>query len=173
MGTTTLLSQDPTSIPDLNGLIQTPIGTPLPSNILSEILTNPPFISLPQALNLRTISYPPFLQPNLIFRSGTLSHLPSSSLLTLKNTYNITTIFDPPPRIEGVEIIWIPSVNGAGGAPKREILREFAREGVVKVVVPMYRKMLETHREVFKGVFEWLREGGLGGGGLLFHCTGS
>jgi hypothetical protein len=183
MGTTTLLSQDPTSIPDLNGLIQTPIGTPLPSNILSEILTNPPFISLPQALNLRTISYPPFLQPNLIFRSGTLSHLPSSSLLTLKNTYNITTIFDlrteaerlkyPPPRIEGVEIIWIPSVNGAGGAPKREILREFAREGAVKVVVPMYRKMLETHREVFKGVFEWLREGGLGGGGLLFHCTGS
>jgi nitric oxide reductase large subunit len=39
--------------------------------------------------------------------------------------------------------------------------------------VPMYRKMLETHREVFKGVSEWLREGGLGCGGLLFHCTGS
>jgi hypothetical protein len=130
MGTTTLLSQDTTSILDLNALIQTPIGTPLPANILSKILTNPPFISLPQALNLRTISHPPFLQPNLIFRSGTLCHLPSSSLLALKNTYNIGTIFDlrtqaerpkyPAPGIEGVEILWIPSVNDAGGPPNFE-----------------------------------------------------
>jgi hypothetical protein len=183
MGTPTLLSQDPTTIPDLNALVQTPIGTPLPTDILSEILSHSPFISLPKVLNLRTISHPPFFQPNLIFRSGTLSHLPLSSLLTLKNTYNITTIFDlrtqaerlryPALRIEGVEIFWIPSVNDAGGAPKREILKQFKEEGAVKVVVPMYRKMLETHREVFKGVFEWLREGGWGGGGLLFHCTGS
>jgi hypothetical protein len=143
----------------------------------------PPFISLPQALNLRTISRPPFLQPNLIFRSGTLSHLPLSSLLILKTKYNITTIFDlrtqaerlkyPSPSIEGVEILWIPGVNDAGGPPKREILREFKEKGVVKVVVPMYRKMLKTHKDVFRGVFGWLREGGLGGGGLLFHCSGS
>jgi hypothetical protein len=53
-------------------------------------------------------------------------------------------------------------VNDAGGAPKREILREFKEKGAVKVVVPTYRKMLETHREVFNGVFGWLREGGLG-----------
>ena len=64
-------------------------------------------------------------------------------------------------------------MNDAGGPPKREILKEFKEKGAVKVVVPMYRKMLETHREVFRGVFGWLREGGLGGGGLLFHCTGS
>ena len=72
-----------------------------------------------------------------------------------------------------MEILWIPSVSDAGGPPKREILREFKEQGAVKVVVPMYRKMLETHKNVFRGVFGWLREGGLGGGGLLFHCTGS
>jgi hypothetical protein len=55
----------------------------------------------------------------------------------------------------------------------RRILKEFKERGAVKVVVPMYRKMLETHKEVFRGVFGWLREGGLGGGGLLFHCTRS
>jgi hypothetical protein len=162
MASATSLSQDTTSIPDLNVPIQTPIGTPLPSNILSKILSQTPFISLPSALNIRTISYPPNLQPNFIFRSGTLSHLPPSSLLALKNKYNIATIFDlrtnseriryPAPSIEGVEILWIPSVNDAGGPPRREILRRFEEEGAVKVVVPMYMKMLETHKDVFRGV---------------------
>ena len=72
-----------------------------------------------------------------------------------------------------MEIIWIPNIIDAGGIPLRDLLREFAEKEAVKVVVPLYIKMLETHREVFKGVFGWLREWSARDGAFLFHCTGT
>jgi protein tyrosine/serine phosphatase len=174
---------------DLSALVDTPIRDLLPEAAVKEILTSHPFIPIPLALNLRTISFPPHLPPNLIFRSGALSHLPPAALTQLKETYNISTIFDlrsaterknsPSPDIPGIKTIWIPSavdidasVNGQEhwrtarfNVAHADFVENNGQDGFVK----MYDTVLETHREPYKAVFENLRDGE---GGVLFHCTG-
>jgi len=171
------------SLIDVRALLRTPISTPLRPEIVKQALSNPPFIPLAGALNLRTISYPPFLKPNLIFRSGALGYLTASSLLELKTEYDIRIIYDlrsaneraksPSPEIEGVETIWIPADAGELG---KEVFRDvrpgdFVGDGGREGYLKMYGNILETHTEVFRAVFLVLRNGGLEDGGVLFHCT--
>lgn len=178
--------------PELSTLLATPIRDPLPKDAVKEIITKYPFIPIPHVLNLRTVSHPPYIQPNLIFRSGALSHLSPTALAPLRDTYNITTIFDlrsnaervssPSPEIPGIKTIWIPSGVDAAifakpsgeshlrtkgfNVPCAEFVDNQGKDGYVK----MYRLMLETHKEPYRAVFETLRDGE---GGVLFHCTGS
>jgi protein tyrosine/serine phosphatase len=177
---------------DLNTLLEVPIGETLEDSRVKQILASAPFLPIPQALNLRTISAPS-LQPNLVFRSGSLSHLPQSSLIQLSENYNITTIFDlrnrkerekyPSPEIPGIETIWIPSsadipvpvgVEAAQGNPKQVLQgispANFAENNGVDGYLKMYGNVLDTHKPIFEAVFEKLKEPQ---GGLLFHCTGS
>jgi hypothetical protein len=175
----------------VQALLETSIQNALPEDAVQEILSSEPFIPIPQALNFRTIFSSPHLKPNLIFRSGSLEHLPPSSLAMLKTDYNITTVFDlrsqseretsPSPLIDGVETVWIPSRNdieqtrlvdgtAAVKEKKKAPWAAFVEDDGTKGFVNMYGKMLETHKPAFKAVFEKLRDGG--NGGLLFHCTG-
>jgi hypothetical protein len=177
---------------DLPALLETPVRDPLPEEAVKAILATHPFIPVPNALNLRTISHPPNLAPNLIFRSGALSHLPAASWAQLKDTYNITTIFDlrsaderqhsPSPDIPGIETIWIPSgvdddirTSGPGNVhwkieqfnvPRTDFVENQGKDAYVK----LYNIVLETHRRPYKAVFERLRDSE---GGVLFHCTGA
>jgi hypothetical protein len=176
---------------DLAALLQVPIRKPLEKSQVKQILASAPFIPIPHALNLRTISAPA-LQPNLVFRSGSLSHLPQSSLIQLNEKYNITTIVDlrsrkeresyPSPDIQGIETLWIPTSGdgpvgiGAAQANARQVLQglspaDFAANDGVDGFVKTYGKMLDTHKDAFRVVFERLKEPQ--GGGVLFHCTGS
>lgn len=161
-------------------------------------LKSHPFIPIPGALNLRTISSPSLL-PNLVLRSGCLSHLSPATLAPLKETYNITTIFDlrsakereksPSPEVPGVETVWIPNTLdvdarflGAGGevvegqktiqsaASSRVNPSDFVANGGKDGYLKMYGEVLHTHKDAYKAVFEELRDGQ---GGVLFHCTGS
>jgi hypothetical protein len=175
---------------DLDALLQVPIQDSLDESLVKQILTSAPFIPIPQALNLRTISAPS-LQPNLVFRSGSLSHLPSSSLTQLNSEYNIITIVDlrsrkekekyPSPEIQGIETLWIPSsadgpvgIGAVQGNPKQVLQglspADFAENGGVDGYVKMHGNVLDTHKDAFKAVFERLKEPE---GGVLFHCTGS
>ena len=176
--------------PDLPALLDTPIQDPLPKAAVKEILTSYPFIPIPLALNLRTISFPPHLPPNLIFRSGALSHLPPAALAPLKEAYNISTVFDlrsaaerkssPSPNIPGIKTIWIPSGvdidTSANGQEHWRTARfnvahtDFVENNGQDGFMKMYGAILETHKEPYKAVFEALRDGE---GGVLFHCTGS
>ncbi len=183
----------PTSAPaDLSALLNTSIKEPLPEADVQRILASQPFIPIPYSLNLRTLSSP-ILRPNLIFRSGSLSHMPPSSLALLRDKYNITTIFDltskaereksPGPMIDGVKTIWIPSTrdmefsNGEnGGVETTEKSAfsalspsNFAANDGVDGFSKMYGDVLETHKDAFRAVFEKLGENE---GGTLFHCTG-
>jgi hypothetical protein len=173
----------------LAAALATPIQEPLPEATVKEILTSHPFIPIPHVLNLRTISSPPHLPPNLIFRSGALSHLPPTSLALLRETYNITTIFDlrsaaerkisPSPSIPGIKTIWIPSAvdidASANGQEHWRTARfnvthaDFVENNGEDGFMRMYGAVLETHREPYRAVFEGLRDGE---GSVLFHCTG-
>lgn len=185
------MSNQQTQSSELSALCKISVRDTLPEAEVSRVLQAHPFIPIPGALNLRTISSPT-LKPNLIFRSGSLAHLSPAVLTPLKDTYGITTIFDlrskqereksPSPDIPGIETIWIPSTTGFGPkllgkelveeAPKQvleaarveDFVKNEGKEGYVK----MYGNVLETHVNAYKSVFERLRDGD---GGVLFHCT--
>ncbi|CZR70062.1 uncharacterized protein PAC_19963 [Phialocephala subalpina] len=187
------MSNQQTQLSELSALYNISVRDAIPEAEVSRVLAANPFISIPEALNLRTISSPT-LKPNLLFRSGSLSHLSPAVLAPLKSTYGIRAIFDlrskaereknPSPEIEGIETVWIPSTADFGpkilskeeeeGAEKPKQVLEAAKvedfiqnegkEGYVK----MYGNVLETHAGAYKAVFQRLRDGG---GGVLFHCT--
>lgn len=65
---------------------------------------------------------------------------------------------------------------GAAQANARQVLQglspaDFAANDGVDGFVKTYGKMLDTHKDAFRVVFEKLKEPQ--GGGVLFHCTGS
>lgn len=175
------------TVPDLPALLEISIREPLPEDAVKHILSVPPFLPVPMALNLRTISSVRLAQ-GIVFRSGALSHLPPSSLSLLKSDYNINTIFDlrsqnerersATPPIEGIENIWIPSTididSGVDPAEDQGLALQhikptsFVANGGVDGFVAMYENVLETHRDAFQAIFQRLRDGK---GGVLFHCT--
>jgi hypothetical protein len=167
---------------DIPTLLATPIQFPLPESEVKLVLASAPFIPIPHALNLRTISSPN-LQPNKVFRSGALSHLTPSILSALKDQYNITTIFDlrarnerekqPSPDVEGIETIWIPNTEDAGTAPTPIYIpiEDFAVGGGVDAYLRRYENVLQMYGSVYKTIFEKLRDSDEGG--VLFHCTGT
>ncbi|KUJ13818.1 uncharacterized protein LY89DRAFT_784680 [Mollisia scopiformis] len=189
-------SQEP-QISEFLALCNVSIRDDIPKTKLEKVLKSHPFIPIPGALNLRTISSPS-LPPNLIFRSGTLSHLSASALAPLKDTYNITTIFDlrsfeereksPTPEIPGIENVWIPNTlvvdsrfQGAGAVTSTMIVEENPEPVTVRIdpadfvandgkdgFLKMYGEILESHRHAYKAVFKTLRDGH---GRVLFHCT--
>jgi protein tyrosine/serine phosphatase len=175
---------------DLPALLEVPLQNPLDESQVKRILSSAPFLPIPQALNMRSISAPS-LQPGIVYRSGTLSHMPASSLTQLKDIYNIATVFDlrskqerekyPSPEIQGVETIWIPSsadvalgIGAVEGNPKQVLQglspANFATNNGVDGYIKMFGNILITQKDAFKAVFEKLKEPQ---GGLLFHCTGS
>jgi hypothetical protein len=180
--------------PDLPSLLQIPISDPLPESDVNTILSSSPFIPIPYTLNFRTLTSPS-LKPNLIFRSGDLSRLPPTSLARLKDDCKITTIFDlrykkererqPTPEIAGVENIWMPTMrdlnclDSADGfvvepvrkLPSIKMPDDFVANEGVDGFVKMHRIILETHREMYKAVFERLKAVETTGG-VLFHCSG-
>jgi hypothetical protein len=182
---------------DLPSLLQTPISNPLPESDVNLILSSTPFIPIPYVLNLRALTSPS-LKPNLIFRSGDLSHLPPTSLARLRDDCKISTIFDlrgggerarqPSPDIDGVETIWIPTIRDLSSGdsavgfvvdgkpirklPSIKIPDDFAANEGEDGYVKMYGIVLETHREVYKAIFERLKVVETSGG-ILVHCSGS
>jgi protein tyrosine/serine phosphatase len=180
---------------ELSALLASPIREPLPPSTVEQYLSLPPFIPVPHALNLRTISSPSLLAPNVVFRSGALGHLPVSILNTLRTTYNITAVYDlrskgererdASPDIEGIETIWIPSTSdfGSGGAPpsgtdtvqksKRVMsetkIAEFVEKNGEVAYVRMYGNILDLYRDAYRAILLRLAEPRAGS--ILFHCT--
>jgi hypothetical protein len=87
-----------------------------------------------------------------------------------------------------VETIWIPTIRDldstdsavgfvVDGKPIRKLPSiklpdDFAANKGVDGYVKMYGIVLETHREVYKAIFERLKSVETFGG-VLFHCSGS
>ncbi|TGO35558.1 hypothetical protein BHYA_0154g00200 [Botrytis hyacinthi] len=129
--------------PPLVNLLQTLISHSLTADIVESILSQTRFLQIPYALNLRTISAP-LLPSNRIFRPGSLSHLPSSSLALLSSNYNFKTIYS----------FMSPSEESILKLDNVEIIRDERNGNSVK-----------QHSESFKEI------GDTEGGNILFHCT--
>jgi hypothetical protein len=116
------------TVPDLATLFAIPINIPLSPEITKSLISQPPFLPLPNALNLRTVPLPPTSKLK-IYRSGQLHHLSPESLSLLHTKYGVTRVFDlrskkervvlPSPVIEGIETIW--SANVEDDDNKREV----------------------------------------------------
>lgn len=183
--------QNSTLTPGFDDLLRMTIRNSLPEDAVKSILTKPPFLQIPLGLNLRTMTGPE-IAPGNVYRSGGLSHLPTSSLALLKSDHNITTIFDlrsrnerersPTPQIEGVESVWVPSTldiaAGTLGADSAEVTAkpalhdvtpaDFVSNNGIDGYNTLYGNILRTHRDAYKAFFERLRDGE---GAILFHCT--
>jgi len=152
---------------DLATLLEVPMAEPLEESHVAQILATAPFLPIPQTLNLRRISSPT-LRPDIVFRSGALSHLPPASLYQLHSDYNITHVFDlrnrkeraevPSPEIQGIETVWIPSsadapiVIESAQKPPKQVLQGinpaiFATNNGVDGYLKMYGNILVTHKE--------------------------
>lgn len=162
--------------PSLSNLLATDMNTPISPATLIAILTSPPFIPLPSSLNLRDLGMLPNspIAPGLIYRSGAIHSIPSSSLATL----NLDKILDlrsarevaanSNPEIPGVKSVWV----AADRAPKAVEMARFVEEGGVGGYRDMYMDILEVYRSSFKAGLHWILGHEKGRGGMLFHCTG-
>ena len=181
---------------ELPALLETPFLEALPEDQVKAILSSPPFIPIPNAMNLRTLSSPSLTVSNVILRSGSLSHMPAAVLSNLHTTYNITTIYDlrsrgerernASPVIEGIETVWIPSssdLDGLGAPSSDEEAAkktkpvttglkpaDFIEKNGEVAFLKMYANILEIHKESYKAVFRRLMDPNAEGG-ILFHCT--
>ena len=193
------ISPPPPTLSDLEiqALLKTPIQLPLHPSQVQQVLSTLPFIPLPGALNLRTVTSSKLL-PNKLFRSGVLTAWPASSLKELRTQHNIRTVFDlrsaservkaPSPEIEGIETLWVPHEDPpvGGNEDDEEIgrnpvkvkvelvpLEAFAVNDGLDASIQRYYNVVKLYGGVYKSFFELIRDGGLREGGLLFHCTGS
>jgi protein tyrosine/serine phosphatase len=177
---------------DLTFLLSQSVIHPIPLSQVEIHLSNPPFISLPGAINLRTLTAPT-IAPDHIYRCGVLTHVPAPTLSLLRTTYGIRTVYDlrsaserekyPSPAIEGAETVWIPNTADGtiyikdenGELKKKEKPTEvptamFAEGDGSEAWARNYGNILDMHGHIYKAVFERFRDGEEGA--ILFHCTG-
>lgn len=172
---------------DFSSLILQPISTSIEPSVVAAALSKAPFLPVPKALNLRTISHPPSLRPGLFFRSGFLSHLPLPVLETLSTQHGIATIFDlrraderarmPSPQVNGIENVWLENPRGHArlaelGAANHLDVGVFIEEGGRKGYRALYATVMDVYRDVWEGFFRWVIQGGVRKGGVVYHCTG-
>jgi protein tyrosine/serine phosphatase len=109
---------------DIFPILTHPLNLPLPlsQSTLTDVLSSPPFITVPSIFNFRDLSglpsQPTGIAPGIAYRCGTLENLTPEGIEALKEL-GIKTIFDlrslaernafPTVEIDGVENIWTPS----------------------------------------------------------------
>ena len=112
--------------PDFNlqKLLATDIRIQLPDDVVTNIISKPPFVVIPGVINVRDISSDTgnasqsTVRPGFIYRSGALADISIEGRATMLRRLGITTIFDlrhpaermksPSPTIDGVETVWAP-----------------------------------------------------------------
>ncbi|KAL2829055.1 protein-tyrosine phosphatase-like protein [Aspergillus pseudoustus] len=170
----------------LRELVETDIKSALPADLVAEIVSQPPFATVPGIFNLRDISnattpdstFPPLLRSGYAYRSAApLSTLPDGGNTALA-TLGIKRIYDlrrpdertkkPSPVIEGVEVIWIPdTLEGKPPVSATEPVPD--PEKSTERLVAMYNSYLVSHAPVYKAVFEHIRDEPEKP--FLFHCS--
>jgi len=158
---------------DLDVLLETDMNVPLDPSVVQTILSHPPFITLPGALNIRDLGLLPNspIAPGLIYRSGAihavsptaLSNLGIKMILDLRSEREVKA--HPDPVVDGVQNVWMPGRK----APRAIDLGRFVEERGVRAYTEMYLEILEIYAPSVLAAMEGIREGK---GPVLFHCTG-
>jgi hypothetical protein len=170
----------PHSAQDLLTLSQTEVFTPIPASTLHSVLSNPPFVPVPDTFNVRDLGLIPGspIRPGLVYRSGGfLRGLSPEGAAAISGTLGVKKMYDlrsvreherqPDPEIQGVEGVWVkPGEEDAVVG-----LADFVEGEGEKGYVLMYLDVLKVYRGAIRAVLEGVRDG-RGEEGILFHCTG-
>lgn len=165
-------------------LINSPVSEDIPNPILEYALSQPPFVTLKGAFNTRDLSIKPYLQPGLIYRSGSLTDLDDEGKGILTGVLGVQIIFDlrsagernafPFLSIENVQIVWMPSDSSS--AANLDI-SDFVKlendtnpwEGGCRGWSKEYRQILTLYKQPFQKVLDHLLKNPKVP--ILFNCT--
>lgn len=169
---------------NLQKLLATDIRVQIPENIVTDILSRPPFVDIPGVINFRDISSHPngspqqhTVRPGYAYRSGALTEASDYGKTALLEQLGVATIFDlrhsgeriraPNPILDGIETVWAPYTC----TPIPVDPKDFANgdEGV-SGFVKMYMDILDISVPIFQKVFEHIRDAPQKP--FLFHCSG-
>lgn len=165
---------------DISELVRTDLREQLPPPVVAEILSSPPFVVIPGAINVRDISSNRTalsIRQGFAYRSGMLTKITGLAMSKLVEDVGVKTIFDlrnpserdkyRSPEIPGAETAWL----AYAATPQKADLDAFARgDGGVSAFVDMYVDVLKVLRPTFKAVFTHIRDQPKKP--FLFHCTG-
>lgn len=169
---------------NLQKLLATDIRVQIPENIVTDILSRPPFVAIPGVINSRDISNRPdgysqqhTMRPGYAYRSGALTEASDDGKAALLEQLGVATIFDlrhsgeriraPNPTLDGIETVWAPYT----WTPVPVDPKDFANgDGGVSGFVKMYMDILDVSVPIYQKVFEHIRDGPQKP--FLFHCSG-
>lgn len=119
------------------------------------------------------------IRPGQLFRGDDLSRIPEAgreavASLGIERVIDLRTEAEQsarPSRLDGVEIVPIPMLDGHFSVP--EVMKKIANRhevpfDPVEEMCSMYRALVADYQPQFRQVFERLSEGKV----TLFHCTG-
>lgn len=101
----------------LTTLLSIPLSQPLDPESLKPHLSSPPWHQIPGTFNFRSISHPPSVKENFIYRSGLLSSVSEEGKKEMVEVLGVRAVFDLrfneererdlEPELEGVEHFWL------------------------------------------------------------------
>ncbi|KFZ10670.1 hypothetical protein V502_07988 [Pseudogymnoascus sp. VKM F-4520 (FW-2644)] len=164
---------------DISEVVKTDLREQLPPPVVADILSSPPFVTIPGAINVRDISSTRTalnIRQGFAYRSGMLTKITGWAMSKLVEDVGVKTIFDlrnpserekyPSPEIPGAETIWL----AYAATPQKADLDAFAKgDGGVSAFVDMYDDVLKVLQPTFKAVFSHIRDQPKKP--FMFHCT--
>ncbi|KAB8257428.1 protein-tyrosine phosphatase-like protein [Aspergillus pseudonomiae] len=159
---------------NLQEILATDIRTEIPSETVTAITSQPPFITIPGLFNIRNLRSDN-LRAGYAYRSGALSRLSDEGKTALRDV-GITTIFDlrrpdertksPTPVIEGVEAVWERYAREPGPPNPLDFKEE---DQGVSGFINMFVSIMEITTPIYRKVFLHIRDRPQEP--FLFHCT--
>ncbi|TGO52044.1 hypothetical protein BOTNAR_0337g00100 [Botryotinia narcissicola] len=154
--------------PTLVNLLQTPISQSIPADIVESTLSQPPFLRIPYALDVRTI--PALVSPDFTGEGGKTASVKMYGEGILEEyKMGIRKVFEKIGEAEGGNILFhCTAGKNHTGVIAAVILASFgASEKEIALDYALTRIGTEPHRErSLKGILKWIGERGLKQPGL-------
>ncbi|KAG9016336.1 hypothetical protein FRB90_003267 [Tulasnella sp. 427] len=170
-------------------IFDTSIREPLDAEYVKSILSAPPFLQIPGLPNARSLPLPTSQTRGAILRSGETNHTTPAGATTLARQLGITKVFDlrsdkerakfgedkhlvvnVPEGLE-MEVVCVPALPPNTSDDLRSTFGRFGSRGD-EGFVEFYKEVLESGKEAFRKIFEFVRDEVGEGKGCLIHCTG-
>jgi hypothetical protein len=165
---------------NLDELLRTDIRTQIPDSVVAQIISSPPFVDVPGALNIRDVSNvttSPDVRRGFVYRSGTLIRISDEGKTKLARDLGVTKVFDlrnpserekaPSPVIEGIETVWLPYAATIAPVDAKDFERG---DDGISGYLKMYLNILEICTPIFRAVFSHIKD--VPEKPFLFHCSG-
>ncbi|KAF9450637.1 hypothetical protein P691DRAFT_664908 [Macrolepiota fuliginosa MF-IS2] len=161
---------------------------PLDPTYVADVLSRPPFITIPGVINVRDLgsytstTFPgKMTKPGHLYRSAEVAGILPDGKALLKEL-NITKVFDlrseteihkyntPLPEIDGVEIIHTPIFQTVDYSPEMMAKRyQLYASGKTEAFMELYSQILDHGGPAFGRILRHVRD--KPNEGCLFHCT--